>query len=104
MQLLIIGTLRIYDGDGDGENDTYLVNMCQFYFTLKFLIYLALFSEPRMRSVPNRNIKKSLVVHGLQTTQKVVISCCCFAADGKEKYHVLQCTSKALFCSSNLVS
>ena len=47
----IIGTLRIYDGDG--EDDAWL--KMRFYFTLEFCIYLELFSvSVAIKLAPNR--------------------------------------------------
>ena len=42
--------------------------------------------------------KLAVVVHGLQTTQNLVISRCCLAEDGKEMYHELlrTCTATVL--------
>ena len=44
----------------------------------------------RLRSAPHRDTKKlAVVVDVLQTTQNLVISCCCFATEGKEMYQEL---------------
>ena len=40
--------------------------------------------------------KLAIVVHVLQTTQNLVFSRCCFAADGKEMYQELQRTCTAI--------
>ena len=40
--------------------------------------------------------KLAVVVHVLQTTHNLVIPRCCFAEDGKEMYHELKRTCKAI--------
>ena len=40
----------------------------------------------------------AVVVRVLQTTQKLVISRCCFAEDGKEMYQELNCSDSLLIC------
>ena len=40
--------------------------------------------------------KLAVVVHVLKTTQKLVISRCCFAKDGREMYQKLQYTCAAI--------
>ena len=74
--------------------------MC-FYFTLKFRIYLDLFSvfigikhasaeyAANAFCSKEKYEKLAIVVHVLQTTQNLVISRCCFAKDGKEMYKEL---------------
>ena len=38
-----------------------------------------------------------LCAHVLHETLNLVISCCCFAEDGKEKYQNLKCVCRAIF-------
>ena len=47
-------------------------------------------------SSDRKHEKFSVGAHILVNTQNVVISCCCFAEDGSEMYHVLLCTCRAI--------
>ena len=47
-------------------------------------------NKQRQRSIPNEKYEKlAAVIQVLQNTQNLVISRCCFAEDGNEKYNDL---------------